>query len=306
LYQRHEFEDVQHQVVKESSAADVNSQVFDALHRIAFRGGLANSLHANPALAKTVKRTDLEAFAKSITSSGANMAIVATGVNHADLEGLVDALLGKVQTGSGSPATDSSQYRGGEVRIDATGPSHFIVAGEGVGFTSADYPAALVLKGMLGSGLHPAVKWGQANVPTGKAGGSGVKVGAFNLSYSDTGLFGVHAIGSASGIKSAVEKAIGSLKAASSSVSAADLERGKKAALVAIESHGHDGNIAQLAQQALATGNVLSFGEFGSKISAVTADQVSKVRLWIARLTSTGCSKDCQGPSQLRRLWKHS
>ncbi len=276
LYQRHEFEQVKKQVVDSISSPPPETAVFDALHRVAFRGGLANNVGSGKELVGNVKRSDMEAWAKSVTGSGSNIAIVATGVNHADLEGLVDAILSKVPSGSGSPIADKSVYRGGEVRIDANGPSHFIIAGEGVGFTSADYPAALVLKGLIG-GAHPAVKWGSANNPAGKASAKDVKVGAFNFSYSDTGLFGMHAVGSANGIKGAMEKSVQALKSAAGGISAQDLERGKKAALVAIEGHGHDGNVAQLAQQALATGNVLSFGEFGSKISSVTADQVAKV-----------------------------
>ncbi|KAI9032353.1 Metalloenzyme, LuxS/M16 peptidase-like protein [Hyaloraphidium curvatum] len=283
LMVRHQFADVAADVAAETQAAlaDPATVVADALHRTAFRGGLGNSLFAAPESAKKITRTKvLEYLAK--TAGPENLAVVGAGVDHEDLVSLVDAVLRGADLGSGAPAQAASSYHGGEARIEAPGPSRYVVATEGVPFGTADHAAALVLKGILGSGA-PRVKYavpsGSAAAPFAKLSGKGVTVEAVSASYSDTGLFGISVVADdAAAVRGAVEGAVAAIKAAGKGPSAADLARGKKAAAVELEEQAtREGILHMAAQQVIASGSFSSPAELVSKIDAVTADQVAKI-----------------------------
>lgn len=285
LFVRHEFKDVAAEVAAESAAAlaDPATASFDALHRAAFRGGLANPVFADPSTSKSITRTKVTEYLSSVLGPD-SLAVVGAGVNHDDLVALVDAVLRNADLPTGSAPAAPSTYHGGEVRIAAPGASRYLLATEGVAHSSADYAAALVLKGLLGSGearvkySTPSASSGSGS-PLAKLSGPGVKVSAFNTSYSDTGLFGIEVVADkASDVKAAVEGAVAALKAAASGVSAADLARAKKAAVVDLESAAtREGILHSAATQVLATGTFESPADLAGKIEAVSADQVAKV-----------------------------
>lgn len=101
-----------------------------------------------------------------------------------------------LELSSASSQKSASKYHGGELRKERNSELATVaVAMEGAGFDKEREVLALaVLQQAIGTG--PKVKWGNSITPLSKAiaGAAGddlFAVSAFNISYSDSGLFGV-------------------------------------------------------------------------------------------------------------------
>ncbi|KXS12027.1 LuxS/MPP-like metallohydrolase [Gonapodya prolifera JEL478] len=290
LYNSHDFSAVSSVVLEESKAAlsDPSVAVLDALHKVAFRGGLGNSLFASPTTSKTLSAEAVKSFAESVFSP-ANIAIVGSGVAHADLVSLVESLSSNLTLGAGSAASPASSYHGGEARIDALGPAHYVIAGESYSFTAPEYAATLVLKQLLGNGFAPPVKYSAPgttyHAPLVKISSESAQASAFNASYSDAGVFGVHVVAPSSGaIKATVEAAVAALKAASAGKFAADdLVRARKAAILEVESASKSSAVIDAGRQALLTGGVAGVKELVEKIGNVSVEDVAKVATHVVK-----------------------
>lgn len=171
----------------------------DLAHQLAFRRGLGNSLFASPYVEVDVHSA--VAFGRSSFANADGLAVLATGgLSQQTLSDLV----GQFYVGSTSSASSSSPaavqpggksaYYGGEMRIPATGHGrheigHLVVAFQGASHSSPEFA---VLKALLGG--EAATKWGTGTQPFAKLSSnvsSGIPaVRAFNLAYSDSGLFG--------------------------------------------------------------------------------------------------------------------
>lgn len=170
----------------------------DLAHQLAFRRGLGNSLFASPYV--EVDLHSATAFARSSFANTNGLAVLATG-------GLSDKVLsdlvGQFYVGSSSSASSSSpaavqpgsksDYYGGEMRIPATGHAHSTIGHLVVGFQGGSHsaPEFAVLKALLGG--EAATKWGTGTQPFAKLSNLSTytpSVRAFNLAYSDAGLFG--------------------------------------------------------------------------------------------------------------------
>lgn len=279
LFVRHEFSLVADEVAAESQAAlaDPATVVFDALHRTAFRGGLANSVFASPQYAKKVTRAQVTEYLASVVGPD-SLAVVGAGVDHEDLLSLVDAVMRGADLPANPAPKAPSSYHGGETRIEAPGASRYVLATEGLALGSAERPALLVLQGILGSG-EARVKYGNAGAaPFAALSNAGVTVSPVSASYSDAGLFGISVVAKdAKDVKAAVEGAVAALKKAASGVSAQELERGKKAAVTGLEA-GREGVLAAATE--VLSGGFETPAELAQKISGVTAEQVSQVRFF--------------------------
>jgi len=98
--------------------------------------------------------------------------------------------------GSGDKAAEASKYHGGELRKERSSDLATVaIAVEAAGLNKEkDALAYAVLQRAVGSG--PRVKWGSPVSPlqrelSSAASADNFAVLAFNLSYSDSGLFGV-------------------------------------------------------------------------------------------------------------------
>ena len=198
-YQEHEFVDVRNQTASESTNAFAN--VF----------AKANN-HVNNA---TVK-----AYAQQLFAQG-NVALVGTGIEHDALVNLAEKYL-NLPSGSGAQL-NASKYYGGEARLEGHN-NNYILAFEGAAADSAEFAALQVLRHALGGELtvkHTtgAGLFAQANARFGQD----TQIKAFNLGYSDAGLFGVQVSGAQAG--AAVAAAAEQLKAAKN-LSNEDFARG--------------------------------------------------------------------------------
>ncbi|KAJ3345154.1 ubiquinol-cytochrome c reductase core subunit 1 [Entophlyctis luteolus] len=264
----------------ESALADPTTRVFDTLHTVAFRRGLGNSLFASKSSLATLKRADLQAFA-SANFTADNIAVVGAGVAHDELEALVN----KAFEGFSVPATASKiisapTFHGGEARLAGSGPSHLAIGFKGAAFTNTQaYATQLVLRSLLDG--TPRLKWGSTSSGAGllaSAAAPGTTVSAFDASYTDAGIFGIHIKGDAAGIQQAGKQSIAALKAAASSpASAAAHARAQKAAIVDVESAlTRDELVADIGRHVLASKQFLSSAELAQAVAKVSAADVSK------------------------------
>ncbi|KAJ3209353.1 ubiquinol-cytochrome c reductase core subunit 1 [Entophlyctis luteolus] len=264
----------------EAALADPATRVFDALHTVAFRRGLGNSLFASKASLGVLKRADLQSFA-SANFTADNIAVVGSGVAHDELEALVNkAFESFAVPATASKTISAPTFFGGEARIAGSGPSHFAIGLKGAAFTNTHaYATHLVLRALLDG--TPRLKWGSASSGAGllaSAAAPGTAVSAFNSSYTDAGIFGIYITGDAAAIQQAGKQSIAALKAAAREpASAADLARAQKVAIVDAESAlTRDELVADIGKQVLASKQFLSGVELAQAVAKVSADDVAK------------------------------
>lgn len=236
----HEYnEEVIPQVAAEYEQAirDPTTYALDMAHQLAFRHGLGNSLFASPHTAVDFKSAT--AFAHSALSTPSNIAVVSTGVDAGLLKSLVSDFF-VAPSSSSSPLTSSaSTYFGGEVRVPAVGHGsavdHFLIAFKGADSHDVEYS---VLRHLLGG--EAAVKWSTGTSPLSKLGKGRSSAKAFNLGYSDAGLFGIFVTAPTAEVQGLATQAIAELKRVAAGANAEEVKqavaKAKFAAATALES----------------------------------------------------------------------
>lgn len=195
----------------------------DALHLLAFRRGLGNTILAEP-------ETDMhysmikDYAAKSYVKQ--NMAVVATGVDAAELNELVSKHFADVPSGSASQSTPS-QYFGGEARVPfRSNVGHFVMGFPGSP-ASPHVPAELTILGNLLGGMS-SIKWSTGNSILGQAAanlGPSTKAIANHGAYTDAGLFSLYVMAPTADVKPAAKAALDALKKVSTDIKSDDLKR---------------------------------------------------------------------------------
>ncbi|KAG8739203.1 ubiquinol-cytochrome c reductase core subunit 1 [Ceratobasidium sp. 414] len=166
--------------ITESTAAlsDPATHALELAHALTFRSsGLGSSLfaaHPSPKSLDAVKALAASAFTKG------NVAATGTCVDPAQLSQLVENHLASLPSGAAA-LSGSSQYFGGETRVDAHGSGQAIFVGFGV-------PGAAPELAALHAHLDttPTLKWAAGSSPLAGTGAVPVYV-----PYSDAALFGV-------------------------------------------------------------------------------------------------------------------
>ena len=287
-FQPYEFLDAVPKVLAESAVALANPsvKVLDALHAVAFRNGLGNSLFATDAALRNLTRADLQAFAAQRFTAN-NITVVGRGVVHDELAELVEESLQNVSIPSASAASaavPATQYFGGEARIDAgpKGIAHYAVAFK----STPESPVSRVLSALLGGAQH--VKWSDASsgqtATLSTAATRTTSVSSLSASYSDAGLVGFYVRGVAGEVKGCAKKAVDAIRSiGSGKVSSEALARAKKAAKVAYadlyDGIGAQGSVPLMGAQVLSTGGVKNMTEVFNEIDKVTSEDVVKVSL---------------------------
>ncbi|KAG1145499.1 hypothetical protein G6F37_001525 [Rhizopus arrhizus] len=269
-YQEHEFIDVKSQTASESVNAFANSEIsaFEAAHQLAFRTGLGNSVFAKAS--NQVSNATVKAFAQQQFTQG-NVALVGTGIEHEQLVNLAEQFL-NLSTGS-SGQLSSSQYFGGEARLEGHS-NEYVLAFEGAAANSAEFAALQVLRHALGGELNIKHTVGSGLLAQ-AASKVNAHIKAFNIGYSDAGLFGVQISGAQTGV--AVAAAAEQLKAAKN-LSNEDFARGvaqaKFAATASFETRLD--RLQTLGAQAF-RGSKYSAADAVAALEKVSASDVAKV-----------------------------
>ncbi|GAA5891422.1 hypothetical protein JCM6882_004689 [Rhodosporidiobolus microsporus] len=268
-------EQVVPQVAGEYEQAIHNSSVyaFDLAHQLAFRKGLGNSLFASPHTA--VDHPTAVSFAKaSFTPS--NYAVFGSNVDAGKLQSLVSEFFVAGNSSSSPISASASQYYGGEVRVPSVGHSstdQLLIAFKGAARSEVDFA---VLRFLLGGDVF--TKWGQGESPLAKLTTATTKAQAFNLAYSDAGLFGVSVSAKTADVTDAAQKAIAALKEVAGGAKEEAVKRAvaqaKFAAAAALESRA--GQVEVVGEQVVSNGQAPSLEEVFSQLDKVSVESLAK------------------------------
>lgn len=267
----------------EQAIRDSTTYAFDLAHQLAFRNGLGNSLFASPHTA--VQHSAITSFAKTAFSPS-NLSVVGTNVDAAQLKSLVGEFFVSGTPSSSSISSSASKYFGGEVRVPSVGHSpvdQFLVAFEGASAASAEFA---VLRYLLGG--ESSVKWSTGSSPLAKLASTNVSAQAFNLAYSDAGLFGFAVKAPTAQVADVASKALAELKTVAKGASDEAIKqaiaKAKFAAAAALETRY--GQVELVGAQLAAEGKVpASLEEVFSALDKVSAESIAKVsRCLVCRL----------------------
>uniref|UniRef100_A0A3P8XHM9 Ubiquinol-cytochrome c reductase core protein 2a n=1 Tax=Esox lucius TaxID=8010 RepID=A0A3P8XHM9_ESOLU len=229
--------------------------VIEKLHEAAYKNALSNSLYCPDYMIGKVTSEELLSFVNDNFTSG-RMALVGLGVKHSVLQQVGEQFL-SVRTGAGSPGAKAI-YRGGELRVQ-NGDSlvHTLITSEGAVTGSAEANAFSVLQRVLGAGPH--VKRGsnatsKLSQGIAKATTQPFDATAFNVTYSDSGLFGIYTIAQDESAGRVIKAALAQVTGvAQGGVSEEDVTRAKNQLkadyLMSIESS--EGMLEEMGAQAL-------------------------------------------------------
>ncbi|KAI9480681.1 MAG: Metalloenzyme, LuxS/M16 peptidase-like protein [Benjaminiella poitrasii] len=277
-YQEHEFIDVANQTLGESANAIADSEVnvIEAAHQTAFRTGLGHSIFAKPTA--HVTNADVKAFAKELFTQG-NIAVVGTGIDHEYLQTLAETYFNLPAGQLSLPAT---QYYGGESRVEAASKAnHYVLAFEGAALNTPEFAALQVLRYALGGDMNVKnVDSSSLLSQTAKKFTEGTQIKAFNVAYSDAGLFGLQvSAASAADTGAAIAAATEQLKAAAKKLSGDDFSRALAQAKYAATS-GFETRLDRLetlGTQALHAGKNVSAMDYVAAVEKVSTSDVAKV-----------------------------
>lgn len=279
----------------EQASQDPIVSGLEALQATAYRyTGVGSTLFANPAV--PVKLDDVKSFAsKAFTRS--NLAIVASGLSHEQVEALIAQNFADVPAGE-SLLPPPAQYYGGDHRApisDAHGhplpQDHFFLAFEA---GSHSNPAAVaVLQALLGG--ESSVKWSHGITPLARINQQvdGANVRSFNTISQGTGLVGLHVAAPQGKVTDAAKMAVQALQNVASGAPAAEdfnraVANAKFSAAMRHEGARHVAHEALSA--ALLSNGTTSLEEKLSIIENVQASDVSSLAesLLKSKPTTTG------------------
>jgi len=264
------------------STLDCVAKNIEFLHQAAYKDGLGNSTFCDELRLGNMNYGHLEEFATQC-HVGEGVTIVATNADHDSLVALSKKYVGELLRGEPGEAA-VQKFRGGEVRANtSTGFTCVSLAGPGAGLCSTDLPAFAVLQTILGDST--SIKWGSKSASrlysaVKSATHDPFEISSLNISYSDAGLFGLHAISTPSAIGSVVGAALGAVHdVASGEISAEDVARAKTQvkARVLMLNEGNDDHIDDLLKQVAFTGGYAKPTQTFDLIDAVPLEKVVEV-----------------------------
>lgn len=174
--------------------------IFDRLHQTAYRGtALARTILGPVENIKSISREDIQEYV-STHYVGPRMVIAASGpIEHDEVLKLSEKLFSDIpKSGETQPYMEPAVFTGSDIRVrfDDLPTAHVAYAFPTAGWTDPDNFPLLVIQHLLGSWDRNS--WTNVcNTRMTKEiaeDGLAHSVAAFNTQYSDTGLFGVHAV----------------------------------------------------------------------------------------------------------------
>ncbi|RDD42054.1 Cytochrome b-c1 complex subunit 2, mitochondrial [Trichoplax sp. H2] len=294
------------------------SGIMEAVHQVAYRGPLANSIYCPSFRANSLFSDVLQSFAQECFT-GPAMTLVGLGVNHDEFVQIASSSFEGISA-KRPGEKQKSFYVGGDARWWADSPLvNAAVVTEGVGLvavllttavkpTVSNYYCSLLYysledKDILAAGLltrilggSPLIKYGN-NTETSRlsksvseATTSPYTVSSLNINYSDSGLLGSYVIANAADIDKVLKAIVNQYRSvAEKGISNDELTRAKnQLKAYAAMSYENPASIMQdLAVQAGYTGSYKSPVDVLNEVDKASVEDVVKVakRLFSAPLT---------------------
>lgn len=235
-YQSHEYnEEVVPQVQSEYEQAlnSPNTLGFDTLTQTAYRQrGLGASLFSTPTI--PISHSQIVAYAQAAFAKD-NIAIVGSGIESSTLTNLVSKYFKEARPSGGNLTAGPNTYYGGDARVpyvpshESDAPrahyGHYLLAFQGAGLDAS--PELAVLRSHLGGESN--VKWSAGLSPLSQVADAvpGATASAFNISFTDAGLFGAYVTAPQTKVLDAAKNTMTAIKNSSQSLSKEDLAKAK-------------------------------------------------------------------------------
>lgn len=200
----------------------------EALHKVAYRGGLAHATIVPEHMIDKIKQRDLLDYVKK-NFVLSRMAFVGLGIEEDRLRDMIEGNF-SLNNDEYHGVSGASRYAGGELRIQANFPHTMVkLVVEGCPISDLRGQAALEIIGtILGDSQKSYIKYG-AGPPKSVNNllcqmSPDFKSKVINIGYSDTGLFGITMVGPNDKLKDGVKKAYDHMKKTISKLSDADVK----------------------------------------------------------------------------------
>lgn len=281
-----QFKDQQERLLVERAhlMATPECLLVERLHAAAYRDGLRNSLFAPEFSIKNIGSALVKEYHAQAVRS-ARVAVAGIGIDQETLQQYVTEWFDP-ESGYGAKES-SARYMGGSNRLDTLDyRAYASLVYEAPGSKNAkESLAASVLQQMCG--VESGVVWGDQTIgsPLAKA-TAGVSdkphgVSSVYMRHSDSGLFGISVVASASEIGKILEAGRGELdklrKLGSGDAAALDAAKRRVCAQLFLDRENSDALAACYARQALNSGTVASPAELARTVDSLTARDVDSV-----------------------------
>lgn len=265
--------------------------IFDYLHGTAYQDSpLGRTILGPPERIKTLSPSDLKAYVAEHYKPHRMILAGAGDVDHDELVNLAKSHFGNMPadaTGTSSRdlvAADPAYLVGSDVRIrnDDMPVAHFAIAFESCGWAHPDAVSFMVLQHFMGSYDRASTRAPDSSyrmsrvlseVPNAKS------VTAFNTSYTDTGLFGIYAVGEAPDLDDIAHAFLGELVRNCFKVDEQQLENAKTALKTSLlaQLDGPTAIAEEIGRQLLVYGRRIPMSEWFARIDAVDVDAIRRI-----------------------------
>jgi len=256
--------------------------LFEVLHQEAYKHkGLGQSLYPPTYNVNHITDGALKDFHRQTFTSKRLVLVGTGGVEHDKLVKIAADLTTDFPNQDGL-AKPESPYVGGEARFGGDHETHLLLAFPGAGLSTREQYAFAVLQHILGGG-RKIFKEGLGHVTSRlnraiEKSHSLEEATAFNFAYSDSGLFGVHAIGHG-GQSANLVREITSVLSDLKNVDSKEVDRAKQQFKASV----HDAVDSRLnllefiGTQVISTGRVSGAADFAAGVDAVSVEEVRNV-----------------------------
>ncbi|XP_038068355.1 cytochrome b-c1 complex subunit 2, mitochondrial-like [Patiria miniata] len=282
-------------------------EVLENLHAAAFRTTLGRSLYAPEYMVGKIGSEMLLEYVNNMYTAE-NMALVGVGVDHGDLKAFGEKFDVKRGFKTVAPAAN---YAGGEIRSQRDSPYSYVAVGvQGAALSSKELLTLGVLQQLMGAG--PYIKRGSqlASSKLSQAASKATTVpfsaNCFNMSYTDSGLFGMFAVTHAEQMGAMLKSMMGQMGAVTKgNIDDKDLSRAKNQlkASILMSLENQSTVFEDIGVQALCTGDYVSPAAMMAEVDAITGQDALKVakRIFNGKL-SMAASGDLDNTPYLDQL----
>ncbi len=267
----------QHVILQEIGAArdTPDDRVFDLFTEAAYpTQPIGRTILGTPETVQAVGSPMLDEYL-GLHYRGPAMVMAAAGaVNHDEIVALAEDRFGKLSSQPG-PMPTAARYTGGDLRESRDLMETQVMIGfEGRPYTSDAFYTAQVLSAVLGGGMSSRL-FQEVRERRGLC----YSIYAFHWSFSDTGMFGVHAATGPDDVAELMPVVLGELERSAHDINETELQRAKAqlraGLLMTLESPA--ARAGQIARQMLLFGRPIPVDELAGRIEAITVEDLRKL-----------------------------
>jgi predicted Zn-dependent peptidase len=277
-FDEEELEREQHVILQEIGAAEDTPDdiVFDHFQESAFRDQIiGRPILGTRESVKSFTPEALRAYLDRHYTPGEMIISAAGAVSHQDMVDRVGAAFGSIESrrAAHAPRRDPAAYTGGEFREEQDlADAQMVLGFEGRPYYQHNFYAAQILSIILGGGMSSRL-FQEIRETRGLC----YAISAFHWSFSDTGIFGIHAATGAEEMAELAPVIVAELMRAAEGITQKEVDRARaqmrSSLLMSQESPAS--RAGQNARQLMFKGSVISNTELLDRLAAISAERLS-------------------------------